>query len=602
MKHRKFSLITALAITAAMLLAACGGGGSAPVTTQAAAEATTAAATTAAEAATEAATEASNESDLPWLEYSIDLELSAVATTLDNPNDVVTPYVEKLFHIKVKEVIQGGSMTIGFKERLGTYAAANNLPDVVIAGTENCAYAVSTGKYGDLTPQIEKMTYLNKTIDPVFWPRFMNDGKKTQIPITGPDVSKDPYASDPYCDPMSAWGLWIREDILAECGYSFTPLKDIEEQYLSKGDVAPLEAYKTDPPIKTPDDFYELLVKIKDLNKMVGDTPLIPWTSSGWSQFHVGNMFDFGHWSVDPATGEADGFLGSKGAKDYYKFLNKLYQEELVDPDFILQKDDQMQSKIASGRVAMGMYVPSVQDAQASLYQVVGDDAVIRYIEWPKQREGYGAFDIFENGFWRCIIKDDFPDKDRLTQYFDWFYSPEGQDIMTWGPEEAGLWEIKDGVKRFKDAQVEADCLDGITGGKGADYYGLFTITSGSYFPYLSKAGICAPYTNINTADYRRSFPPKLDSMVMNRAAVSLGGYDRSGRYSYGDGSELVSQTNSYYWSHFVEEDVVPLLSAKSSAEFDAAWDEVYKKFADDVEYAEAKVLMAEWFAENYKP
>ena len=543
--------------------------------------------------------EVASSSIMPWLEYSIDLAVSSVATTLDNPNDVVTPYIENHFRIRVSDVVQNGTTNLGFKERIDKYVASDDMPDVIIAGNENCAYAVATGKFADLTEQIDKMDNLNKTIDPAFWPRFMNDGKKTQIPITGPDVTKEPYASDPYVAPMSSWGLWVREDILERCGYIFSTLEEIDRQYLSRGLIAPAEIYRTNPPIKTPDDFYTLLKKINELGDKIDDEPLIPWSGSGWSQFHLGCMFDFGHWRADRITGEADAFLGSLGANEYYKFLNKLFQEGLVDGEFMHHSEEQLQSKISSGRVAMGIYIPSVQDAQAALYQSVGEDAVIRYIEWPKKQEGVGAFDIFENGFWRLIIRDDFPDKDRLTQYFDWFYSEEGQDILTWGPEEAGLWEYRDNVKRFVDPQVEEDCLDGITGGKGADYWGLYTITSGSFFPYLSKAGICAPYTTVNYADYRRSFPPKLDSLVMNRAAVSLGGYDRSGRYSYGDGSELVSKTASYYWSVFMGDEVNALLAAGSEAEFDALWDEIYDRFTSEADYAAARQVMTDWFKSN---
>jgi putative aldouronate transport system substrate-binding protein len=540
--------------------------------------------------------------DLPWLEYTVDLELSSVATTLDNPNDVVTPYIEDKFKVRVKEVIQGGSMTIGFKERLGTYAAANNLPDVIIAGNENCSYAVSTGKYGDLTEQIEKMTNLNKYMDPIFWPRFMNDGRKTQIPLAAPDVSKEPYFSDPYISPMSAWALWVREDILSQAGYSFATLQEIKEKYLDKGEVPPEGAYDISPGISTPDDLRTMLEKIKKLDIVVGDTPLIPMSTIDWSQFHIGAMFDFGHWRVDPDTGEADGFLGSPGAKEYYHWLNGLYQSGLIDPDFIVQKDDQLQQKIASGRVASGMMIPNQPDAQAALYETVGTDAVIRFIPWPKQQEGVGAFDIFENGFWRAIIRDDFEDKDRLCQYFDWFFSDEGMDILTWGPESAGLWEMVDGVKKFKDPEVENDMLTMKSGGKGADYWGLYTAAPGQYFTYLSKAGCCAPYCSINTQDFRRSYEPVLRDDIMNKAAVSLGSYDRSGRYAYGDGSEIVAGVSSYYWSKFTGEAVAPLLMAKSDDEFNLAWDRAYDEFLEETDYEEARKMMAKWFAENYNP
>ena len=88
------------------------------------------------------------EEELPWIDLVVDLEFSDTANFIDNPNDVVTPWVEEKFHIRVTDVIQGGLTTISFKERLATYIASNNLPDVIFAGNENCAYAVSTGYYG----------------------------------------------------------------------------------------------------------------------------------------------------------------------------------------------------------------------------------------------------------------------------------------------------------------------------------------------------------------------------------------------------------------------------------------------------------------------
>lgn len=537
--------------------------------------------------------------DEPWLEYSIDLELTDTADTLDNLNDIVTPYIENRFHIRVSDVAQGYGQKSGFFERLDLSIASGSAPDVIIAGNENCTYAVSTGVYGDLTAQIEKMDNLNMTFDPIFWPRFMNAGQKTQIPITGPDVTKEPYASDPYVTPMASWGLWIREDILAQCGYAFTPLKDIERRYLSRGLIAPMGAYAIDPPIKTPEDFNKLLNEIRKLKIEVDGYPLIPWSSSGWSQFHMGCMFDFGQWRIDPATGTADGYLGSPDAKVYYKFLNKLFQEGLIDKDFTCQNEETLQTKIESGRVAMGIYIPDAKAAQGALFDAVGGDAVIRFIEWPKRQEGVGAFDVFENGFWRLIIRDGFADKDRLTQYFDWFYSKEGQDILTWGPEDAGLWTSSHGVKQFVDPTVENDCLNGVTGGRGADYWGLFTVAPGAVFPYLSKAGICAPYTTVNLADYRRSYPPKLDGMLMNRAAVSLGGYDCSSRYAYGDGSAIVSQTSLYYWTRFLAEDAGSLLMAKDDAEFDGLWSAAYDKFLQETDYLKARQMMADWFSDN---
>ena len=387
---------------------------------------------------------AESANDLDWIDLVVDLEYSDTANFLDNPNDVVTPWIENKFHIRVNEVIQGGLTTIGFKERLATYIAANNLPDVVICGNEMAAYAVATGYYGQGYDDLieNNMPNLAKYFDADFWPRYSNNGVKTQIPCVIVDTSKEPYASDPYCMPLGSWALWVREDLLAKVGYTFTPVKEINAKTVDQGLMPTREDYAITPAIDTPEAFRELLEKIQALNIKVGDSDLIPFSSIDWSQFHVGSMFDFGHWRQTD-DGNVGGFIGSTGAKDYYHYLNQLYQSGLVDADFIVQTSDQLQSKIAAGRVGAGMYIGDVNSAQSALYQTVGEDASIRFIPWPKADDsGLGAYDIFEAGFWRVIIRSDMEreKKERLIEYFDWFFSDEGMDVCSWGPAEAGLY------------------------------------------------------------------------------------------------------------------------------------------------------------------
>ncbi len=541
-----------------------------------------------------------------WLDITVDMEYSDTASFLDNPNDVVTPYVEDLFKIRIKEVIQGGLTTIGFKERLATYIASNNMPDVIIAGNENCAYAVGTGYYGDGYEDLieNEMPNLNARFDSQFWPRYMNEGRKTQIPLTIVDTRDEPYVSDPYTVPLGQWALWVREDLLSKCGYTFTPIKEISAATTEQGIMPSVDDFAITPAIATPEDFQNLLQKIADLNISVGDAKLTPFSSIDWSQFHVGSMFDFGHWRIAD-NGDVGGFLGeSTGAKQFYQYLNGLYQGGLIDPDFIVQTSDQLQQKISAGRVGAGMYIPDMTSAQTALYQTVGDDASIRFITWPKEDDsGLGAYDIYEGGFWRIIIRSDLSreQKERIIKYFDWFYSDEGMDICSWGPESAGLWALDDnGNKYFVDEQVRYDMLNHVSGGKGADYYGLYDSSMNTYFKYFSKVGACAPYmVNYNPFDPARSAAPNLSIMMVNRMLVSLGGYDMSGRYAYGDGSDTVAAVSSWYWSKFIAEAVAPLLTATTEDEFNTAWDDMYEDFVDDTDYPEAVEMMQDWFAAN---
>ena len=181
--------------------------------------------------------------------------------------------------------------------------------------------------------------------------------------------------------PFAQWALWTREDLLAACGYSFTPLAEIDEQYCQKGEMPPAEAFAIEPAIDTPEKLAEYLQQIADLNIQVGDRSLIPMSLISWSQFHVGTMFETGHWAIE-SSGEINGFLGGSGTKDYYRWLNDLYNRGLLDADFISQKDDQLQQKVASGLVGVGMMVPNMQTARETLL-ASNPEAMIRYIPWP---------------------------------------------------------------------------------------------------------------------------------------------------------------------------------------------------------------------------
>ncbi|GAA0271160.1 hypothetical protein GCM10008922_32170 [Faecalicatena contorta] len=530
--------------------------------------------------------------------FDVLLAYTAAATTLDNPNDVVTPYVEAKFNMEIGEVTQCATSDIPFQEMLAARIAAGNEPDVIIAANENIAYAVNTGKYGEgLEEYIDKMDNLNKYMDQDKWSRYMIDGKKVQIPRVVVNTTTEEHMNDPYNIPFSNWALWTREDILKACGYDFTPLAEIEAEYSEKGENPGEEAFAITPAIDTPEKLTEYLQKVKDLGIQVGDRELIPMSLINWSQFHVGTMFNFGHWSIDDEK-DVNGYLGAKGTKDYYKWLNNANNKGLLDPEFLLQKDDQLQQKVASGLVGAGMMVPDMDSAQEALLES-NPEAVIRYIPWPKA-EGYtGSFDVYESGFWRATVANDFEYKDRLCELWDWMYSDEGLDILTWGPEEAGLWEIDEsGKKVFADKEVEKACLSGELQKKGADYYGIYDC-SGIYFPFMSTIAICAPTLDAyNPKSYTRSYDPKLDIKAINRSYSSMNSYNWDGTASYGSGEDEVAKVSNYFWSDWVATASADVITAPEE-DFDEVFDKAIQKFYDKSDYDTAKSLMEEWFEEK---
>lgn len=535
------------------------------------------------------------------LEYSIFFGISTpVTNAVDNPNDVVTKYVERKFNIRVKEVFQPSNQ-ISAKEKLNMFIAANDIPDVLVAAEDTADYAVSTGQYAELTEYIKDMKNFNKYFPQNMWYKYMNNGKKYQIPVVKITPLDERFKDDPLNLPYFH-ALWVREDVLKKLGYKFTPLDDIAKEYMDKGKKAPLSAYNIEPAIDTPDKFLNFLRRVKALSIKEGNKDVIPFSSMGWSSFHLGAMFDYGHWRIDP-QGNVSGFLGTPEAKEYMKMFWTMYGEGLIDKSFLLQGEEQLQQKIASGKVISGITIPDINTA-ANLLEKINPEYKIRFIPLPKKHADLGFYDVIQPGFYRYLIIKDFKDIKRLTQYFDWFYSDEGLDILTWGPESAGLWEVKDGKKVFKDKELADSLVNGTKyGKKGPENYGLWAPSGNSseLTFFTSKAAVCAPVlSDFNPFDSRKSYPIKLDKYMANRQ-VAIGGYDTKGIASYGDGGTTVSNNSVYFWGKFQINGIAKILSARNEEEFEKFWKEQYDLFVKEGKYNEAKADMTKWFQEHKK-
>lgn len=551
---------------------------------------TTADKTTGSSAASEKAEE------LEMLEYSLFLgQTSGVA--VDNPNDVVTPYVEERFKIKVKEIIQP-QQNILPKDKLNMMIAAGTVPDVMIADGAFATYALSTGLFMDDIGSVvkENMPNYNKYFDQSKWVNASANGKIYGIPCQSQTAKTDEiFKDDPYYAGFTGWAYWVREDILAKAGYKFTPIAELKKNITDQGKVLTEEHMKTDPPIDTPEQWVEMLKKIQALNLKVGDKPVIPMSIASWNQFHIGNMYGISQWKISP-DGSVSGYLGCPEAKDWYKLLWQLYQDKILDKDFLIHKDDQLQSKVASGLVASGMLVPDIAAARKALKEM-DPAADLRMIVWPKRTPGVGSFDYMNGGMNRMIFNKNFKDIKRFVQYIDWFYSDEGFDITTWGPESAGLYEIKNGKKFYKDPQLADALANGgpKEGTKGPEYYGLRT-------PYLVAQGNGCnavngiPGPTFNPADARHSYNTPLDIYTTMQIIAGKKGINSDGKATYDDGGENSSAVGTYYWGKFQNDRVGKIFAAKNEEEFNKAWDEQFAIFAKETNYETAVADMTKYF------
>jgi putative aldouronate transport system substrate-binding protein len=240
------------------------------------------------------------------------------------------------------------------------------------------------------------------------------------------------------------------------------------------------------------------------------------------------------------------------------------------------------------------MYLSDIPAARANMLKV-DPSYKIRYIPWPKSDPKVGFFDVYDGGYERVVISKKVKDIKRLIQYFDWFYSDEGLDILTWGPPNTGVWTMQGGKKVF-NKDIEQDMLTAAKGKKGADYYGLYDYSS-YIIPFLSKAALCAPKLMVgNPVSYLRSYPTKPDVFTWARSLYGRAGMDYSGNGSYGDGGENSNTFSNYFWTIWQNGRVAKILNLKSDAEFNKAWDEQMKLLDTEGKAKEAKADMIKYF------
>ncbi len=123
-------------------------------------------------------------------------------------------------------------------------------------------------------------------------------------------------------DAVYTGGLGYREDIFAE--------NDISAD------------------VETIDDFYNLLVEIKD------KTGLIPLTGSSAVEAVIASGFGLSYdFVVDEETDEIKSWLRNPGMKEYLVWMNKVYNEGLIDIDWPVNNGDTINNKMSTGAAVM---------------------------------------------------------------------------------------------------------------------------------------------------------------------------------------------------------------------------------------------------------
>ncbi|WP_135554070.1 type 2 periplasmic-binding domain-containing protein [Paenibacillus cymbidii] len=528
----------------------------------------------------------------PLLKYSYFMGTSdQTYPFMNNPGDVITPIVEKKFNIQVSNIDKlPNGMT--FTDKFNLMLASGDLPDVIEAGSKSQLIADS-GKYEKLGPLIEKyMPNMMKYLPKKDWTSGLYKGELWGVPNVQIDTVDPKFDNDPSAVPNADWTLLLREDLLQKLGYKFTPLKKVQEKANQTGKKPTFEELQIDPPIKTPDDLYQFFKKVKAL-----DSSIIPFDMPNYFQGHFGTMFGFQYtWYWDVDTKQVVTGLAAPHAKEFYQYMNKLYKEGLIDPDFPVEKEAQLQEKIVAGKVAAYIFAQDNSAANAAVDKITPGlmyhpipMPVLAGVTYP----GIDPFSLVHSEFY---VKKDFKDIPRLLQYFDWFYSDEALDLAIWGPESLGLWVMKDGKKVFKDEALHQALAD----------YKPNTIADEQYynkglgllppkFAPSAKAFATAPhFIHYVPVSWQKSYPFAVtDISTLATTIISTKNLDRNNVLLSG-GTKVSSAAGNWIWGDLYQKVSTTLYTAKDDETFNKNWDTAYKTFLDKGQYQEGQKEMAE--------
>jgi putative aldouronate transport system substrate-binding protein len=164
---------------------------------------------------------------------------------------------------------------------------------------------------------------------------------------------------------------------------------------------------------------------------------------------------DDGQWFVDEQTLEAEYKFLHPDTKHFYKWLNRMNAEGILDPESFTQKEDIWRAKIAAGRV-LGLSYPlwGYGEARTSLINDGMENRTYAYLPITID-ESYRPATLKDAGLsggWGIAITTACKDPERAFEFLDWMCSEEAQTLVNWGIEGVN-YQVVDGKRVVPDEE-----------------------------------------------------------------------------------------------------------------------------------------------------
>ena len=288
--------------------------------------------------------------------------------------------------------------------------------------------------------------------------------------------------------------------------------------------------------------------------------------------------------------------------KEYFKWLCRMYNEGILDPNFATQTDDDYIAKVASGRVV------AITDAEWHYSQceatLVADGKVDQtYVGLPVTlREDQVEKALMYQGTtvgWGMAITKSCEDPVRAIKFLDYLCSDEGQILYHWGIEGENYFLDDDGQPYRTDEEVaKAQSDPDYAKNTGIDNYTGFPIYgTGSYsedgFPYTptTKESVIANYNTAEKEGCEAMGFEMLTDMFAQPEEFDLLPY--SALWAYQQPQELAEKQtilDEIAWPGLVK------CVTGTEDEFDGNWESMVQELTDNG-LADAEEAMTEFLA-----
>lgn len=351
--------------------------------------------------------------------------------------------IEKYTNIKIKP---NSVARADYNQKLNTMLASGSLPDLITLSSDNADRYGPQGAFLDLTP-------------------YMNAGKldayKAMLEKYPPAMKLTRSPNGKYYGAPRMYDVPFRAD----------------EVLMGRTDIFAKNNLSTK--FETFDDLYKTLVQLKKLypesypyfvrwgaSHLIANQAYFRGTSNSFVLDDVQKKYVYGP--------------ESQAYKDTLVYLNKLYAEGLVNPNFATITDDEWNELLATNKGFVTIDYPQAGD---EIIKKMGSKTPQGFEFTAMLQPGYNNKRVGTtvlSGYFQQykVISSQSKYKDELVNFLNWMYSPQGINAMQFGIKGESYEMSSDGVVKFlKDFQT-AGTPNGTIKNAGLNDQNLFGVVN----------------------------------------------------------------------------------------------------------------------------